>query len=97
VLAAAEVDVLPQLTGHLQPNYPEALRRTGVSGQVVLEYVIGSGGWVDSSSMRILLSTHPAFSTAAIEALHGLRFSPARRSGRAVAVLVRQTIRFEIR
>jgi protein TonB len=97
VLTATEADVLPLLTSHLQPHYPEALRRTGVSGQVVLEYVVGTSGWVDASSVRVLLSTHPAFSAAALEAIRGVRFRPARRSGRPVAVLVRQTIRFEIR
>ena len=97
VLTVTEVDVLPRLTGHLQPHYPEALRRTGVSGQVLLEYVVGSNGWVDSSSVRVLLSSHPEFTDAARAALRGVHFRPGRRSGQPVAVLVRQTIRFEIR
>jgi periplasmic protein TonB len=97
VLTMTEVDVLPQPIGGLVPYYPEALRRTGVSGQVLLEYVIGSSGWVDSSSVQVLRSSHPAFSDAAREALRGMHFRPARRSGRPVMVLVRQAIRFEIR
>jgi periplasmic protein TonB len=96
VLPATKVDELPQLTGHLQPSYPEALRRAGVSGQVLLEYVVGSSGWVDSSSVRVLLSSHPEFTHAAREALRSVRFRPGRRSRQPVAVLVRQTIRFQI-
>jgi periplasmic protein TonB len=97
VSTVTEVDVLPQLTSHLQPHYPEALRRAGVSGQVLLEYIIGSNGWVDSSSVRVLLTSHPEFTDAAREALRSVQFRPGRRSGQPVAVLVRQTIRFEIR
>jgi TonB family protein len=87
VVSATDVDVLPQLAGPLQPRYPEALRRSGVSGEVLLEYVVGSGGRVDSFSVRILRSTHPAFSAAALEALSSVHFRPGRRLGRPVAVL----------
>jgi TonB family protein len=97
VLTATKVDVLPQLTGHLHPRYPEALRRTAVSGEVQLEYVIQNSGRVDSSSVQVLTSSHPAFSEAAREALWKARFTPARRAGRPVAMLVRQTIRFVTR
>jgi periplasmic protein TonB len=97
VWTPTDVDMLPQLASQLQPHYPEVLRRTGVSGEVLLEYVVGSTGRVDSSSVRILRSSHPGFSEAALEALRGAHFRPARRSGRPVAVLVQQTIRFEIR
>jgi protein TonB len=92
-----DVDVLPLLTSPLQPHYPEVLRRTGVSGEVLLEYVVGSTGRVDSSSVRIVRSSHPGFSSAALQALAGARFRPALRSGRPAAVRVQQTIRFEIR
>lgn len=97
VSSVTEVEVLPRLMDHLQPHYPEALRRDGVSGQVLLEYVVGSNGWVDSSSVRVLLSSHPEFTDAAREALHSVHFRPGRRWGQPVAVRVRQTIRFEIR
>jgi len=97
VLSVTEVDGLPRLTGQLRPRYPEALRRTGVSGQVMLEYVVESTGRVDSSSVRVLLSSNPEFTDAVREALRSVRFLPGLRSGQPVAVVVRQTIRFEIR
>jgi periplasmic protein TonB len=94
VLSVSEVDELPELQGELRPHYPAALQQAGVSGVVELEYVISDAGRVDSKSVRVLGSTHPAFSAAAGEAVGRARFRPARRDGRPVAVLVRQTIRF---
>jgi protein TonB len=94
VLGVSEVDVMPELRGDFQPHYPESLRAAGVSGRVVLEYVIDSEGTVDTASVRVVLSTQPGFSVAAREALSTAHFSPARRAGRPVAVRVRQTIRF---
>jgi TonB family protein len=89
-----DVDELPRLQGDLNPQYPEVLQRTGVSGTVRLEYVISPGGRVDANSIRVVESTHPAFSAAAIKAVRDARFTPAHRRGQPVAVLVRQTIRF---
>jgi protein TonB len=94
VLAVSEVDVMPELRSDFQPRYPESLRAAGVSGRVVLEYVVDSEGRVDTASVRVVLSTHLGFSAAAREALPTAHFSPARRAGRPVAVRVRQTIRF---
>ena len=94
VSSITEVDQLPELTDELRPRYPEALRQWGLSGEVQLEYVISTEGRVDARTIRVLQSTHPAFATAATEAVHSARFKPARRGGRTVAVLVQQTIRF---
>jgi protein TonB len=89
-------DEMPTLLAGLQPRYPESLRSTGLVGTVELEYVISSLGRVELGSIRVLRSTHQAFSEAAREALTTARFTPARRGGRPVAVLVRQTVRFVV-
>jgi periplasmic protein TonB len=94
VSSMTDVDQLPELTDELHPRYPEALRQWGLSGVVRLEYVISTEGRVDPRTIRVLESTHPAFARAATEAVRGARFKPARRGGRAVAVLVQQTMRF---
>jgi protein TonB len=94
VFPVAQVDQPPELAHYLHPRYPEALRQAGVSGAVQLEYVISTEGRVDPGSIRVLQSRHAAFTAAATEAVRGARFKPARRSGRPVAVLVQQTIRF---
>lgn len=94
VFNAIEVDELPELVRELRLRYPVELDRAGVSGVVQVEYVVGRDGRVDPESVRALSSSHPAFFLAALEALRGARFKPARRGGRSTAVLVQQTIRF---
>jgi protein TonB len=97
VLSLGEVDRLPELAGQIRPEYPEALRATGASGAVELEYVIAANGRIDSGMVRSLISSHPAFTRAAVAALLRARFRPGLRAGRPVAVRVRQRIRFEAR
>lgn len=96
-LAMNEVDQLPQLAEKLEPRYPEPLRAAGVTGGVLLEYVIQRTGRVEPTSVRVIASDHPAFSRSAREAILRARFTPARRAGQTVAVLVRQSIRFQNR
>ena len=97
VFSASDVHEPPVLLQELHPRYPEALQRTGVSGLVQVQYVVGRNGRIDERSVRVLGSSHPAFLLSALEALRNARFKPARRSGRPEAVLVQQTIRFRHR
>lgn len=94
-LPSSAVDELPTLHDGLKPRYPDDLRGLGLTGEVMVEYVVTAEGRVARSSLRIVHSTHPAFSRAVIEALVRARFNPARVGGRSVAVLVQQKIRFE--
>lgn len=94
VFAVGEVDQPPELMRDFHPQYPELLRQSGVGGTVQLEYLIDSTGRVAPASIRVLASTHAAFSASAIEAVQDARFKPARRRGHAVAVVARQSIRF---
>ena len=90
----SEVDELPQLLTDLRPEYPDVLRRAGVSGAVEVEYVVGKDGRVDARSLQVLTTDHDRFSASVVQALRRARFRAARRAGQAVSVLVRQTIRF---
>ena len=90
-----EVDEIPRLIVELRPHYPDGLQRAQVSGLVKIEYVVGINGRMDPQSVRVVASSHPGFLRAALDALRGARFRPARKGGRTVPVLVQQTIRFQ--
>ena len=96
-LSLGEVAQLPELRSPLRPTYPEPLRRAGITGEVKLEYVIDQTGRADTGSVRVMATTDSAFTVSSIEAVLGAGFRPALRAGRPVAVLVRQTIRFQKR
>lgn len=79
------------------PRYPPALQQMGVSGRVVVLFVVDTLGTVEPGSWRVLSSTHPAFEAAAREAILRSRFQPARIRGRPVRQLVQQPLGFHVR
>jgi TonB family protein len=84
-----EVDQAPRLGVPLLLPYPAVLRAAGVTGEVVVEYVVDQTGRVDTSAVRTVAFTHPDFVLPVREAQAGVRFTPARRAGAPVAVRVR--------
>ena len=80
----------------LQRLYPQPLRDSGVTGTVVLRFVIGTDGRVEPSTVQVVSTTHPAFGDAAIEAAKKLRFEPAKVNGKSVRVLTSMPIRWQL-
>ena len=66
----------------------------GLAGRVALEFVIDTSGKVESGSVKVLESSHPAFKSAAVAATAGFRFRPARVNRLPVRQLTRQSVRF---
>jgi periplasmic protein TonB len=79
-----------------KPVYPPALRQVGVTGAVTLRYVVGVDGKVEPATMAVIDSSNASFAAAAIQAILGARFRPARLHGRSVRQLVEQVIRFTL-
>ncbi len=78
------------------PRYPPALAYAGITGRVELMYVVDTTGRAEPGSLRVLVSSHPAFEAAARESVTGGRSSPARLHGRMVRQLVRQALSFRV-
>lgn len=77
-------------------RYPSALRAQGREGTVDVQYVVDRTGAVDSSTIRILRSTDPAFTTAVEEVLPSMHFRPAEAGGRTVKQLMQQPFMFRL-
>lgn len=91
-------DVLMRLLADpVPPRYPEALRRAGVEGEVVVKFLVDTMGRVDMRTVEILRSTHEAFTAAVRETLARLRFSPAIASERKTNALAVMPFRFTLR
>lgn len=78
------------------PAYPEALRREGTEGTVIVEFVVDETGHVDPTSVQIVESSHPLFAEAVRTSLDGVRFVPARRAGVSVRQRARQLFSFRL-
>lgn len=93
---ASEVETAVAVIGNTIPEYPSALRASGIEGTVGAEFVVTESGRADVSSLRIMSATNEAFAEAVRRALPRMRFRPARMGGRGVAQLVQQQFVFRL-
>lgn len=85
----------PRLLREVRPEYTEEARRAGLQGDVVLEIVVRHDGTV--GEVRVLQGLGRGLDGRAIEAVRQWRFSPARRLGSPVDVLVEVAVEFKLR
>jgi TonB family protein len=78
------------------PRYPEMLRQAGIEGMVLLEFVIGADGRVDSTTINVLQSTNRAFEGPSKDVIARSLYSPGEVGGEPVATLATQQIGFSI-
>jgi len=76
------------------PEYPAALESAGVTGAVMVEFVVDTAGRPEAGSLRIVESSHPAFEDAGRRVVLAARFRPAHLGAVAVRQLTRQRVRF---
>jgi hypothetical protein len=59
-------------------------------------YVVDTAGWVDTSSVQVVVSDDARFTRSVRDALGHMRFRPAIRAGHPVRQRVQQKFRFQI-
>lgn len=92
--SAREVDVHPRALMSIEPVYPQAADRKGLSGSVRLQLRLEADGRVEA--LEVLSASPPGqFETAALDAFRHARFSPAMRQGRPVRALVVIEVKFD--
>ena len=85
----------PAIQREVKPTYTEEGRRRSVEGDVVMEVVVRADGSV--GTVKILQGLGSGLDQRAVEAVRQWRFSPARRFGTAVDVLVEIAVEFRLR
>lgn len=85
----------PRLVREVKAQYTEDARRKGVTGNVVLEIVIKSDGSV--GDVKVLRGLGYGLEDRAIAAVRTWKFSPARRQGTPVDVIVEVEVEFSLR
>ena len=78
------------------PVYPRKLLQANIEGATVVQFVVDSLGHVDQSTIRVLESSHPAFTEAVRDVLPRMKYQPARIGRRPVAQTVEQRFGFRI-
>jgi TonB family protein len=85
----------PSLIREVKPVYTEEGRRRSVEGDVVMEVVVRADGSI--GTVRVLQGLGSGLDQRAIDAVRQWRFSPARRYGTPVDVLVEIAVEFRLR
>lgn len=79
------------------PAYPDALRESGVEGEVLVAFVIDTTGRADMSTLKVMRSAHPLFTDAVRAALPRMRFLPAEVGGKKVKQFAQMPFAFRLR
>ncbi len=90
------VTMRPQILSQPPPAYPESCRKANIHGTTVVGLTISSDGsvlsaWVDSSSGNDTLDS------AAVNAVYGWRFVPAKQNGVAITCNSQVPVTFNLR
>lgn len=92
---ARDVDEPARLLSSKAAVYPAAASVQGIEADVPLELVVDEAGGVLDA--RTKTRAGYGFDEAALEAVRGYRFAPARRRGRSVRVRLSWTVNFRLR
>jgi len=85
----------PRLLREVKAQYTEDARTRGVTGDVILEIVIRSDGSV--GDVKVLRGLGFGLDERAVTAVRSWKFSPAKRLGTAVDVIVEVEVEFSLR
>jgi protein TonB len=85
----------PRLVREVRADYTEDARQRGLVGDVVLEIVVRRDGTV--GDVKILQGLAGGLNDRAVQAVRQWRFTPARRQGVPVDVVVEVAVEFKLR
>lgn len=78
------------------PVYPVEMLERNMEGATFVHYVVDTTGRVDTLTIRVIRSTHAAFTRSVRDALALMRFRPAVQGSRKVRQWVEQNFAFRI-
>lgn len=91
----SKLDQQPQPRARVQPQYPFEMRRAGITGEVLVEFIVDANG--DVRNAFAVRSSQREFETAAVQAVSKWKFKPGRKGGRAVNTRMQQPIGFNLK
>ncbi len=89
-----KADTKPVALKQDPPEYPQAARRDGREGEVVVEFIVDEAGEVHTP--RIVRSSDPMFEAPALAAVADWKFKPGRLNGVAVPVRMQVPVAFAL-
>ncbi|MCR6656058.1 MAG: TonB family protein [Opitutus sp.] len=94
VFDISQLDQQPQPRFRAQPQYPFDMKRQGITGEVLVEFIVDTNG--DVRNAYAVRSTQREFEASAVQAVSKWKFRPGKRGGRVVNTRVQQPISFTL-
>jgi protein TonB len=82
VFDISKLDQVPVARVQVKPQYPFEMRRSGVGGEVIVDFIVDTNGEVRNAYAA--RSTQHEFESAAVQAVSRWKFRPGKKGGRAV-------------
>lgn len=92
ITAVGNLDRVPRAMAQPSPDYPNDLRRDGITGSVTIEFLVGIDGRVMSA--EAVRWTHREFAVRAVRAVLHWKFEPGTVDGRKVRFRMAVPIEF---
>jgi len=90
----SKLDQAPQPRFQARPQYPFEMRRAGISGEVVVDFLVDTNG--DVQNAYAVRSSQREFEAAAVQAVSKWKFKPGRKGGRNVITHMQVPIVFTL-
>ncbi len=90
----SKLDRTPVPRFQARPQYPFEMRRAGVSGEVVVDFIVDATGEVQKAFA--LRSSRPEFEEAAVQAVSKWKFNDGPKGGRQVGTHMQVPIVFSL-
>jgi protein TonB len=94
ILSPDLLDDAPRARSQVSPTYPAAERNAGITGEVVVEFVVDETGRVQQP--RIVRSSRTGFELATLRAVEKWRFEPGKKDGRTVKFRMIVPVQFNL-
>ena len=88
------LDQTPVPKFQARPQYPFEMRRAGIAGEVVVDFIVDTNG--DVQNAYALRSSQREFEAAAVQAVSKWKFKPGRKGGRDVPTHMQVPIVFTL-
>jgi protein TonB len=94
IFVPTDLDRAPVARFQARPQYPFEMRRGGISGEVLVEFIVEADGAV--RDVRAVRSSQREFEDAAVQAVGKWKFRPGQKGGRDVATRMQVPIVFSL-
>jgi TonB family protein len=90
----SQLDQIPVARFQARPQYPFEMRRAGIGGEVVVDFIVDSEGNVQKA--QAIRSSRTEFEAAAVESVSKWKFKPGRKGGADVLTHMQVPIVFSV-